>query len=70
MAHTQEQKKKVRSYLDNLTAENKTLTDKNAAMEASLKELTAAKSMLEQRAGQLESQLNLLMDKVGGCGSC
>lgn len=54
----------MRTYLDNLSAENKTLTDKNVAIEASLKELTAVKAVLEQRCMNAENQLTLLMDKV------
>lgn len=47
----------MRSYLDNLSKENKALQDANATLEITARDALAAKSFIEQHRNQLESAL-------------
>lgn len=66
----QERKAKVRSYLDNLSKENKALQESNASLEITARDALAAKAYIEQHRNQLESALVAAKDQVGGGVAC
>ncbi|KAJ1444129.1 hypothetical protein B484DRAFT_414176, partial [Ochromonadaceae sp. CCMP2298] len=53
----QERKKKVRAYLDNLTAENRGLQEQVAALQGAARDAQAAGRFVEQHRDQLEAAL-------------
>lgn len=54
----------MRSYLDNLSKENKALQEANAGLEATTRDALAAKAYIEQHRNQLESALVAAKDQV------
>jgi hypothetical protein len=55
----------VRSFLDNLSKENKALQESNASLEITARDALAAKAYVEQHRNQLESALVASKEQVG-----
>lgn len=60
----QERKLKVRSFLDNLSKENRALQELNATLEITARDSVAAKNYIEQHRNQLESALVAAKEQV------
>ncbi len=60
----QENKKKVKHYVDTMNIENKTLQETKANLEVNLKDITAEKMLLEQKHAQLERILKQTQEQV------
>ena len=54
----------MRSFLDNLTKENRALQELNATLEITARDSVAAKNYIEQHRNQLESALVAAKDQV------
>lgn len=54
----------MRSYLDNLSKENKTLQEANSSLEITARDALAAKAYIEQHRNQLEAALVAAKEQV------
>lgn len=63
-ASNHEAKKKVKAFLDSLSAENKTLSERDRERERAMNDLNAEKQLLEQKHAHLEILLRQLQEKV------